>query len=947
MTAKRILAGLLAMLMLVPMFCACNPDTPDTPDTPDSSDTSVNTPEVSDEKIRYIFADGSEEKPYDPLGMETDPDQMYDVKVATLGLWKKPKENRLVITDIPENFETYVYMDMDVYLNSGLPSGLRMYIYCGVDESGEESYFYRDFSTTKEGWVTLSYPMVGLTSQGNADLAKAERIELIVNDTGMALRQLYVRSISARNYYDGDEPMVYEDAEDVFDYILQQYEYLEFGGYRKGDSLHESIINGINSSCKTWWDRVSGDETANNPFGFNSTRYPITGANMTSLYANMEAMARAYATYGSAYYKNEELRDDLIYCLDIMYEHFFGGDSGKMPEGTNWYDSYVTAPLSLSVILLALRHDLTIEQLDHYMDWMDILATHSPYTGSGGPNLINMSKWVIMSAAMQKQGERLEKAVDKLAKDVFHYVKIGDGMYEDGSYIYHGSVPYTTGYGGDLLQGMSYVMYVVAGTEYSFSQEHIDMQVSWVFEAFEPVMWRGAAMSAVSGRIIWSNPTESARANCVIVGMAHVAEYAPAEKAAQMKSLLKYYLVNNPTRYENNGSLSTGDLIAKIRNDDSIVPAEPRVGAKVFGNMARITTHRGDFASMLAMSNPRVSLYEGFVWSESNMENCTGWYTGAGMLYVYADRLDQYDKEYHHNVNRYRLPGTTIDTRPRVPENNMGVYNKSAFVGGAQLDVYVAAAYDYDNNNGDFESDLVAKKSYFFFDNEYVMLGAGINSTLDEGVVTTVENQKSNGMYLNDDKEAIAYTEDTLVEGVKYAHIKGYGSIVFPEKQDLTVKLARRENTYFTEIMFNHGVNPTNDTYSYIILPLASQEDGKAYYENPDVEILANTDTIQAVRDNKLGLTGIVFWEAAEFQGITPAFACTMLVKDTENGKQIAVSDPTMSLRGKHIIVVDGVYTLDGTNDKVTVTDDGSKTTVSVDLTGMIGQSVLFDLTKK
>ena len=892
----------------------------------------------------------SEEKPYDPLGMETDPDQVYDVKVDSLGLWKKPKENRLVITDIPENFETYVYIDMDVFLNSGLPSGLRLYIYCGVDENGEECYFYKDFSTLQKDWVTISYPMTNLSCQGNADLANAERIELIVNDTGTALRQLYIRSISARNYYDGDEPMVYEDAEDVFDYILQQYEYLEFGGYREGDSLHESIINGIISSCKKRWDRVSGDETANNPFGFNSTRYPITGANMTSLYANMEAMARAYATYGSAYYKNEELRDDLIYCLDIMYEHFFGGDSGKMPAGTNWYDSYVTAPLSLSVILLALRHDLTDEQLDHYMDWMDILATHSPYTGSGGPNLINMSKWVIMSAALQKQGERLEKAVDKLAKDVFHYVKIGDGMYEDGSYIYHGSVPYTTGYGGDLLQGMSYVMYVVAGTEYSFSQEHIDMQVSWVFDAFEPVMWRGAAMSAVSGRIIWSNPTESARANCVIVGMAHVAEYAPAEKAAQMKSLLKYYLVNNPTRYENNGSLSTGDLIAKIRNDDSIVPAEPRVAAKVFGNMARITTHRGNFASMLAMSNPRVSLYEGFVWSESNMENCTGWYTGAGMLYVYADRLDQYDKEYHHYVNRYRLPGTTIDTRPRVPENNIGVYNKSAFVGGAQLNEYVVAAYDYDNNNGDFVSDLVAKKSYFFFDNEYVMLGADINSTKDKGVITTVENQKMAGtikLYLNDDEKSITAASDTKISDLKYLYISKYGSIVFPEKQDLTVNINVTETkSRFVEIFFDHGVNPKDDTYSYIILPLMKRDECKVYYENPDVKILSNTKEIQAVRENTLGMTGIVFWKAVEFEGITPDFACTMLVKDTENGKQIAISDPTMKVTGKHTVTLDGVYKLSGTNDKVTVSTAGGKTTVTVDMTGMDGQTVLFDLTK-
>ena len=45
MTAKRILAGLLVMLMLVPVFCACNPDTPDTPDTPDVSGNTDTNPD--------------------------------------------------------------------------------------------------------------------------------------------------------------------------------------------------------------------------------------------------------------------------------------------------------------------------------------------------------------------------------------------------------------------------------------------------------------------------------------------------------------------------------------------------------------------------------------------------------------------------------------------------------------------------------------------------------------------------------------------------------------------------------------------------------------------------------------------------------------------------------------------------------------------------------------
>jgi hyaluronate lyase len=231
------------------------------------------------------------------------------------------------------------------------------------------------------------------------------------------------------------------------------------------------------------------------------------------------------------------------------------------------------------------------------------------------------------------------------------------------------------------------------------------------------------------------------------------------------------------------------------------------------------------------------------------------------------------------------------------------------------------------------------------------MLGADINSTKDSGVITTVENQKLPSsiakMYLNDDVDGVTYTKDTLVNGVKYAYISQYGSIVFPEKQDLTVKIASSSGNKFAEIFFDHGVNPTNDTYSYIILPLASREDGKAYYENPDVKILSNTKQIQAVCENKLGLTGIIFWEATEFQGITPDFACTMLVKDTEGGKQIAISDPTMKVTGKHTVVLEGVYKLDGTSDKVTVTDDGSKTAVTIDMTGLDGQTLLFALAEK
>ena len=56
MTAKRILAGLLVMLMLVPVFCACNPDMPDTPDVP-GSDSDTNPEDTTPPEDKGLVLD--------------------------------------------------------------------------------------------------------------------------------------------------------------------------------------------------------------------------------------------------------------------------------------------------------------------------------------------------------------------------------------------------------------------------------------------------------------------------------------------------------------------------------------------------------------------------------------------------------------------------------------------------------------------------------------------------------------------------------------------------------------------------------------------------------------------------------------------------------------------------------------------------------------------------
>ena len=55
-------------------------------------------------------------------------------------MWSKPKENSILITALPENMGEYAIIEMDVFLNNVLPNGMRVYIYCGTDENGEETY---------------------------------------------------------------------------------------------------------------------------------------------------------------------------------------------------------------------------------------------------------------------------------------------------------------------------------------------------------------------------------------------------------------------------------------------------------------------------------------------------------------------------------------------------------------------------------------------------------------------------------------------------------------------------------------------------------------------------------------------------------------------------------------------------------------------------------------
>ena len=102
-----------------------------------------------------------------------------------------------------------------------------------------------------------------------------------------------------------------------------------------------------------------------------------------------------------------------------------------------------------------------------------------------------------------------------------------------------------------------------------------------------------------------------------------------------------------------------------------------------------------------------------------------------------------------------------------------------------------------------------------------------------------------------------------------------------------------KEDRPFMEIAINHGKNPVNASYAYVVLPYATDSELKAYYENPEIEIISNTNSCQAVKKPSLNITSIFFYEKGECAGIKVNKPCLVTFKE-ENGEfKIKIAEPT------------------------------------------------------
>lgn len=590
-------------------------------------------------------------------------------------------------------------------------------------------------------------------------------------------------------------------------------------------------------------------------------------------------------------------------------------------------------------------------------------STHGQgYREAQGANIIDCSTTAVGLGALREDNElvylgMLASSQTFVIQNVEDSAQIAangynSGFYPDGSYLDHIKVPYLGAYGIEFMKGGAKIPSLLAGTPWKYPEQVQDNLESYIVEGFGNGMYKGMMLDCLKGRSV-SRPASSNQAagrEAMMIILQIVDSFSQEAKETTL-SALKAWLEEDEGFIDSFVGAENMAIKKKAKEilEDTSIQSNIAPVHKSYPLMDRVVHRTEDYLFALSMYSERIQNTE-----IMNDENRFGWHQNNGMTYIY-DEDNQYTENYWNTVNPLRLPGTTV-----VPVNigtgkpdgsgfaqGGDFCSKESWVGGTSIGNYGVSGMSFSGETqgiaGDapvsYAPDLKGKKSWFMFDDEMVCLGAGItNKNMELPVETTIENKKlrkdgSNQLLVNGEKteipvkeanvkELVERTADvsgTSFEQVNWAHLEGNQSVgtgyYFPE-ENTEIQVRRGQTTgswkdvgtfegesteNYLEMWVDHGQNPENASYSYVLLPETSAEETENYAQAPKVTILENSSEVQAVRHETLKIIGTNFWQeqGGSVEGITSDKAASVMLQETEQGTvKISVSDPTMKNKG-------------------------------------------------
>lgn len=668
------------------------------------------------------------------------------------------------------------------------------------------------------------------------------------------------------------------------------------------DTVKERIKACSNRAMRAWNDFKKTFKT-DAPVGFFRAERAIESNDMTRDYSRLTEMALGYATYGTECYQNKELLADILDALEWGYNNYYGkaeieNKGWRDVRQFNWWDWCIGTPNALMTTMILVDEHLTLEQKRNYLELFD---QRVPVPRDYGANKVRFGMLIIFSAILCQRPERILVGRDGI-EDTYLYADGGvndkQGFYRDGSYVFHTLHPMNFVYGLEHFSGVIDIAAVLSGSEFELKKEYTELLYAWLHKSFLPFCRNGEIFRSVLGRLplgTISKTRDLIKATVRLYGLSNDL------KKEELSSVISMLIDEHPLA--NDGVCN--DVFSALTLDDYLIFKQAykcgkrleRCGLFAFNCMDRAIQQTKNYAFALSISSSRIYNYECI-----NHVNMTGWYLGDGMLNLISSHL-KHDPKLWETIDPYRLPGTTADDRERevvsIAQRNEYLSSKD-FVGTLttgntgvavmQLESFhspgMMAKNALTDSLGTYggpqparECTLTANKAYFFMDGYAVCLGSDINAHDDASVYTIIENRHGNTVIENgkitsysepvitvNGKPADFSNVDTAVSGVKNFTIDSDAYCIL-DGSDVTFKKTDTSPS-FIQALINHGKNPKNGSYAYVILPLTDSKQADKFISELPFEIVENSEDAQIIREIESGDIYCAFHKACRYADI-------------------------------------------------------------------------------
>ena len=693
---------------------------------------------------------------------------------------------------------------------------------------------------------------------------------------------------------------------------------------------------------------------------FKSFENMESGVDVLKQYDGLVKIVKAYATPGTKYYKKEEIKAQVIDALDWLYDNAY---HENLPELGNWWQWEIGIPKKLNEILAIMYDEVPKDKKIKYLKASQYFQPYAKWSAfspsasyssaphkriSTGGNRIDTSLICFIRGVLMEERTQILDGLNSVA-EVGKIVTEKDGFYKDGSFVQHDNVAYNGTYATVLFDGLGMILELIDGTEFKIESPEINNIYDSILKGYSYLMINGGVNDSVSGRSISrDNSSEIERGRDLVSSITLLSSKAPKEYRNDLYSMIKKIVLDNNfySVIKKESKPKIKNILENIMADENIKPLKVE-GTKIFGAMDRaVYTNSKEGKVVLSMHSNRIANYE-----TMNEENLKGWYTGDGMTYIYGKDSSSF-VEFWPTVDMYHLSGVTNSINKM--ENKAGerrekpTVSPKKFVGGVETGDVAFVGMDFISWN----NKTTAKKSWLMIDGAVLALGSNITST-DGEIHTTIDNRilKKGKIYI-DGKElnknstikdpkniTINFNENYPDENIGYKIINSPElNINFTENKGSWKNIGGTLDTeivkqYFS-VYLNHGKDPKDETYAYVILPMFSKEEVENY-DTSRFKIEKLDGKAHIVRDTKTDIVAINFWNAGEneFEGIKTKYPLS-IIKDEEDGiLKLYVSDPTQAKNENVSLEISGKYKLiEKSSDKIFVKTENGVTKLNIDL---------------